>query len=51
MASQIGNKITVHFPSIEKTFVFVEKYSARPISENDKDIVAAFTEYGHVLVE
>lgn len=49
VASQTGNKITVHFPTVEKAFVLDEKYSARPSFENDKEIVAAFTEYERLL--
>ena len=49
VTSQTGNKITVQFPAVEKAFVLDEKYSARPSFENDKEIVAAFTEYGRLL--
>ena len=41
--------ITVHFPTVEKAFFLDEKYSARPSFENDKEIVAAFTEYERLL--
>ena len=49
VTSQTDNKITVQFPAAEKAFVLDEKYSARPSFENDKEIVAAFTEYGRLL--
>ena len=49
VTGQKDNKITVQFPGAEKTFVLDERYSARPSFENDKEIVAAFTEYGRML--
>ena len=49
MTGQKDNKITVQFSDIEKAFVLDERYSARPSFENDKEIVAAFTEYGRML--
>lgn len=48
VTGQTGNKITVQFPNIVKTFVLDERYSARPHFENDEEIVAAFTEYGRI---
>lgn len=49
VTSQKGNKITVQFSDSEKAFVLDERYTARPSFENDKEIVAVFTEYGRML--
>lgn len=40
------NKVKVKFSDCEKTFEIHKKYSKRPIFEDDKDIVEAFSVYG-----
>ena len=42
---QSANMIKVRFENVEKTFVLNAKFLSRPRFENDKEIIAIFTEY------